>query len=107
MNRKIIYKQIREVISYENCKRTVLPCLKHQFTLEEFIIQFLLEFNREEKNLINIIGIQGLKWWLQRYYIPRIAKKCKTYHYKDRTLRWSARANYKDSRMIYAVFRHN
>lgn len=99
MNRRIIYKQIREVISYENCKITVLPCLKPQFTLEEFIIQFLLEFNSEEKNLINIIGIQGLKWWLQRYYIPRIANKCKTYHYKDRTLRWTARDYYKDFRM--------
>lgn len=95
MNRRRIYEQIRDVISYENCNTTVLPCLKPQFTLEEFIFQFLLEFNSEEKNLINSIGIQGLKWWLQRYYIPRIAKKCKTYHYKNRTLKWTARANYK------------
>lgn len=95
---KIIkYKTIKELIPYDKCIVDILPYLKTQFKFEEFVEQFLLVFNNSKMDIINSLGMKKFKWWLRRYYLPRVAHKCKKYSFsKDQTLRWTANSNLTD-----------
>ena len=88
--KRIKYKTIKELIPYDKCIVDILPYLKTQFKFEEFVEQFLLVFNNSKMDIINSLGMKKFKWWLRRYYLPRIAHKCFS---KDQTLRWTANSN--------------
>lgn len=95
--KRIKYKTIKELIPYDKCIVDILPYLKTQFKFEEFVEQFLLVFNNSKMDIINSLGMKKLKWWLRRYYLPRVAHKCKNYSFnKDQTLRWTANSNRTD-----------
>ena len=88
--KRIKYKTIKELIPYDKCIVDILPYLKKQFKFEEFVEQFLLVFNNSKMDIINSLGMKKFKWWLRRYYLPRVAHKCFS---KDQTLRWTANSN--------------
>ena len=88
--KRIKYKTIKELIPYDKCILDILPYLKTQFKFEEFVEQFLLVFNNSKMDIINSLGMKKFKWWLRRYYLPRVAHKCFS---KDQTLRWTANSN--------------
>jgi len=88
--KRIKYKTIKELIPYDKCIVDILPYLKTQFKFEEFVEQFLLVFNNSKMDIINSLGMKKFKWWLRRYYLPRVAHKCFS---KDQTLRWTANSN--------------
>ena len=91
---QIKYKLIKGIIPYDICQVNILPFLKKQFKFEEFVEQFLLVFNNSKMDIINSLGMKKFKWWLRRYYLPRVAQKCKNYSFsKDQTLRWTANSN--------------
>ena len=95
--KRIKYKTIKELIPYDKCIVDILPYLKTQFKFEEFAEQFLLVFNNSKMDIINSLGMKKFKWWLRRYYLPRVAHKCKNYSFsKDQTLRWTANSNLTD-----------
>lgn len=92
--KKIYYKTIKELVSYDKCLEDIFPYLKKQFKFEEFVEQFLLVFNNSKMDIINSLGMKKFKWWLRRYYLPMVAHKCKNYSFsKDQTLRWTANSN--------------
>lgn len=88
--KRIKHKTIKELIPYDKCIVDILPYLKTQFKFEEFVEQFLLVFNNSKMDIINSLGMKKFKWWLRRYYLPRVAHKCFS---KDQTLRWTANSN--------------
>lgn len=95
--KRTYYKKIKEVIPYDKCLVDIMPYLKTQFKFEEFVEQFLLVFNNSKMDIIIDLGMRKFKWWLRRYYLPRIAHKCPNYRYsKDQTLRWTANSNHTD-----------
>ncbi len=97
--KRIKYKTIKELIPYDKCIVDILPYLKTQFKFEEFVEQFLLEFNNAKKGMINDIGISRVKWWLRNYYLPKVAHKCKVYSFsKDKAPLWYAHPIAKISR---------
>ena len=103
MNR-IKYKTIKELIPYDKCIVDILPYLKTQFKFEEFVEQFLLVFNNSKMDIINSLGMKKLKWWLRRYYLPRVAHKCKVYSFnKDKTPRWRTNPIVKISSQGYYI----
>ena len=100
------YKTIKELVPYDKCLVDILPYLKKQFTFEEFVEQFLLVFNNSKVDIINSLGMKRFKWWLRRYYLPRVAYKCRNYRFtKDKTLRWAANSNHSDFRISFNVTR--
>lgn len=91
---KIKYKLIRDIVPYDKCIADVLPYLSRAFTFERFVEQFLLVFNNSKMDIINSLGMNKFKWWLRRYYLHRVAHKCKNSTFsKDQTLRWIANSN--------------
>ena len=100
------YKTIKELVPYDKCLVDILPYLKKQFTFEEFVEQFLLVFNNSKVDIINSLGMKSFKWWLRRYYLPRVAYKCRNYRFtKDKTFRWAANSNHSDFRISFNVTR--
>ena len=102
--KRIKYKTIKELIPYDKCIVDILPYLKTQFKFEEFVEQFLLVFNNSKMDIINSLGMKKFKWWLRRYYLPRVAHKCKVYSFnKDKTLRWRTNPIVKISSQGYYI----
>ena len=106
MNYKIYYNNIRKVMSYDLCRKNVLPYLGKTFTTEEFRLQFLLAFNESEKHWINGIGFPKLTWWLENYYINKVATEYKDIwpikpKSKRKLKKWTADQNYKEFRIVF------
>lgn len=102
--KRIKYKTIKELIPYDKCIVDILPYLKTQFKFEEFVEQFLLVFNNSKMDIINSLGMKKFKWWLRRYYLPRVAHKCKVYSFnKDKTPRWRTNPIVKISSQGYYI----
>lgn len=101
---KIKYQFIRDIVPYDKCVADVLPYLSKTFTFERFVEQFLLVFNSSKKDIINSLGMKKLKWWLRRYYLPKVAHKCKDYSFsKSQTLRWTANSNHTDLKISFNI----
>lgn len=104
--KKIYYKTIKELVSYDKCLEDILPYLKKQFKFEEFVEQFLLVFNNAKVDIINSLGMKKFKWWLRRYYLPKVAYKCRNYSFtKDKTLKWTANSNHSDFKIYFSIAR--
>ena len=102
--KRIKYKTIKELIPYDKCIVDILPYLKTQYKFEEFVEQFLLVFNNSKMDIINSLGMKKFKWWLRRYYLPRVAHKCKVYSFnKDKTPRWRTNPIVKISSQGYYI----
>lgn len=102
--KRIKYKTIKELIPYDKCIVDILPYLKTQFKFEEFVEQFLLVFNNSKMDIINSLGMKKFKWWLRRYYLPRVAHKCKVCSFnKDKTPRWRTNPIVKISSQGYYI----
>lgn len=98
------YKNIKGIIPYDKCIVDILPFLKTQFKFEEFVEQFLLVFDNSKMDIINSLGMKEFKWWLRRYYLPKVAHKCKNYSFsKSQTLRWIANSNHTDFKISFNI----
>lgn len=101
---KIKYQLIRDIVPYDKCIADVLPYLSRAFTFEQFVEQFLLVFNNSKMDIINSLGMKKFKWWLRRYFLPKVAHKCKNYSFsKSQTLRWMANSNHTNFKISFNI----
>lgn len=98
------YQLIKEIVPYNKCIVDVLPNLNRTFSFQEFVEQFLLVFSNLKLDIINSLGMKKFKWWLRRYYLPKVAHKCKDYSFsKSQTLRWTANSNHTDLKISFNI----
>ena len=91
------YQVIKDILPYNKCVVDVLPHLDKTFTFREFVEIFLLVFNNSKMDIIINLGMKKFKWWLRRYYLPKVAHKSINYSSsKDQNLRWTANSNHTD-----------